>query len=246
MPGAGNRSGGCYSCRGMKVKCDERRPGCFRCEKAGRTCPGYREELDIFRSMNETAESKVLDMRVKRRKSREPRTPSTGSSLSGERLTLTVASSSAGPSTKSSSPPVHSASLNKHRSHLAPPMAEDWDAQAIFYFFDAFTIQPDAARSSPGYYDWLSELYFESPQDSYLIDAAKAAAFMFLSKRSCLQSFAVQARRSYGKALMQASSNLNILEEAKSDRMIATLVLLGVYEVSSAACSFHFQLIRSR
>ena len=122
--------------------------------------------------------------------------------------------------------------MSRNKGYLAPPMSADWDTQAIYHFFDAFTLQPDAARSQAGYYDFISELYFESSQDSYLVDATKAAAFMYLAKRSCLQSFAVQARRSYGKALMQASSNLNIPEEAKSDRMMATLSILGIYEVS--------------
>lgn len=33
---------GCIVCKARKVKCDERKPGCLRCEKAGRICEGYR------------------------------------------------------------------------------------------------------------------------------------------------------------------------------------------------------------
>ncbi|GFF74823.1 putative C6 finger domain protein [Aspergillus lentulus] len=39
MPGA--RSSGCLLCVQRRVKCDERLPGCARCEKYGKPCPGY-------------------------------------------------------------------------------------------------------------------------------------------------------------------------------------------------------------
>ncbi|OJJ50233.1 hypothetical protein ASPZODRAFT_22905, partial [Penicilliopsis zonata CBS 506.65] len=33
-------SKGCQTCRRRSIKCDERRPECSQCVKAGRTCPG--------------------------------------------------------------------------------------------------------------------------------------------------------------------------------------------------------------
>ncbi|GFF57360.1 uncharacterized protein AN5342 [Aspergillus udagawae] len=38
---AGMRSSGCLLCVQRRVKCDERLPGCARCEKYGKQCPGY-------------------------------------------------------------------------------------------------------------------------------------------------------------------------------------------------------------
>ena len=230
MPTFGNRSGGCHACRKMKVKCDEQRPQCGRCMKAGRQCPGYREELDNFRSMNKTTELKA-EMSQKRRKSREPPPSPAASSQSEGKTTIRLRVDSEPLRPRGQSPRARSSSISTQRGYLAPPMSADWDTQAIYHFFDSFVVPADASRTQPGFLEYLPELYVESASDSYLIDATKAAAFMFLSKRSCLQSFAVQARRSYGKALMQASSNLNILEEAKSDKMAATLHLLCAYEV---------------
>ncbi|KAJ6131381.1 hypothetical protein N7523_001841 [Penicillium sp. IBT 18751x] len=39
------RSSGCSTCVKRRVKCDERAPGCVKCEKYGKPCPGYKKEL---------------------------------------------------------------------------------------------------------------------------------------------------------------------------------------------------------
>ncbi|KAF2098391.1 hypothetical protein NA57DRAFT_57545 [Rhizodiscina lignyota] len=45
MVGVPGRSGGCHTCRKRRVKCDEGKPTCKRCEKAGYTCAGYEKPL---------------------------------------------------------------------------------------------------------------------------------------------------------------------------------------------------------
>ncbi|KAK4222019.1 hypothetical protein QBC38DRAFT_490832 [Podospora fimiseda] len=37
---------GCVTCKNRHVKCDERKPTCFRCEKAGMSCAGYITNLE--------------------------------------------------------------------------------------------------------------------------------------------------------------------------------------------------------
>ncbi|KAH8705978.1 hypothetical protein BGW36DRAFT_422503 [Talaromyces proteolyticus] len=52
MVNTGRPSRGCETCRRRRVKCDQRRPGCYRCEKIRQSCSGYRnlEQADsIFR-----------------------------------------------------------------------------------------------------------------------------------------------------------------------------------------------------
>ncbi|KAF6814399.1 C6 finger domain-containing protein [Colletotrichum sojae] len=44
----GKPSKGCSSCRGRKVKCDQREPGCGQCEKRQQECPGYRNLVDLM------------------------------------------------------------------------------------------------------------------------------------------------------------------------------------------------------
>ncbi|CVK94628.1 uncharacterized protein FMAN_03651 [Fusarium mangiferae] len=43
----GRKSSGCLLCRERKIKCDERQPGCRRCETYRTPCPGYKRPLEV-------------------------------------------------------------------------------------------------------------------------------------------------------------------------------------------------------
>ncbi|KAI0149289.1 hypothetical protein BJ166DRAFT_60037 [Pestalotiopsis sp. NC0098] len=45
MVGVAGRSKACATCKSRHIRCDERRPTCYRCEKAGYTCQGYERPL---------------------------------------------------------------------------------------------------------------------------------------------------------------------------------------------------------
>ncbi|KAK5231757.1 hypothetical protein LTR47_007160 [Exophiala xenobiotica] len=47
MVGVPGRSKGCHTCLKRRIKCDESRPTCKRCEKAGYVCLGYDRKLEI-------------------------------------------------------------------------------------------------------------------------------------------------------------------------------------------------------
>ncbi|KUJ09759.1 uncharacterized protein LY89DRAFT_740831 [Mollisia scopiformis] len=54
------RSGACITCKQRKVKCDESRPGCQKCHKIGKSCPGYPDKWDLaFRNENKIIQRKV-------------------------------------------------------------------------------------------------------------------------------------------------------------------------------------------
>jgi len=56
----GKPSAGCGLCRSKRKKCDEARPECNNCIRAGRACPGYRNKLDMmFRHETANVVSKV-------------------------------------------------------------------------------------------------------------------------------------------------------------------------------------------
>ncbi|KAF2094064.1 hypothetical protein NA57DRAFT_60711 [Rhizodiscina lignyota] len=47
MVNTGRPSRACDPCKARHTKCDERRPKCSRCERAGRQCTGYKNDFDI-------------------------------------------------------------------------------------------------------------------------------------------------------------------------------------------------------
>ncbi|KAF3921329.1 hypothetical protein ABW21_db0209420 [Orbilia brochopaga] len=55
MVGVAGRSKGCKTCRERKIKCDEGRPGCVRCQKIGKECPGYARTLHFVYSTQQKA-----------------------------------------------------------------------------------------------------------------------------------------------------------------------------------------------
>ncbi|KAK6337803.1 hypothetical protein TWF696_001283 [Orbilia brochopaga] len=55
MVGVAGRSKGCKTCRERKIKCDEARPGCVRCQKIGKECPGYARTLHFVYSTQQKA-----------------------------------------------------------------------------------------------------------------------------------------------------------------------------------------------
>ncbi|KAF4626606.1 hypothetical protein G7Y89_g11546 [Cudoniella acicularis] len=47
MVNTGKPSKGCYMCRSRRIKCDEGKPSCIRCQKSKRVCPGYRDAFEL-------------------------------------------------------------------------------------------------------------------------------------------------------------------------------------------------------
>lgn len=47
MVNIGHPSRACKLCRTRRIKCDETKPHCLKCQKTNRQCPGYRDAFDI-------------------------------------------------------------------------------------------------------------------------------------------------------------------------------------------------------
>ncbi|KAK8017429.1 hypothetical protein PG993_013755 [Apiospora rasikravindrae] len=59
---------GCVTCKKRHVRCDERKPACFRCEKAGAICQGYSSKAELSaRAARQTAARPILPAAQHRR-----------------------------------------------------------------------------------------------------------------------------------------------------------------------------------
>ena len=238
-----SRSSGCHACRRMKVKvcgssllsatrtsphfaiqCDEQKPSCSRCDRAGRQCPGYQAPGDrIFRSMNASVERKATKPRH-RLKSRAQEEAA-------------AAASTSDPSDEGSESGVSSMMQPNHISGdpylaLARPMPSDWDHQSICLFIEDFVIMPNE-KGHGGYFDFLPALYPPKRNAPYLTEALYAASMASLGNRTSMPHLVVSARRSYGKALALVSSALRDEKLSRSDELLASLMLLTKYEVDA-------------
>lgn len=69
------RSKGCSECVSRHLKCDEHRPTCLRCQKAGRSCPGYPLRL-VFKNTTSGTTSAAQGKVAQTTKSTSPPTRS--------------------------------------------------------------------------------------------------------------------------------------------------------------------------
>ncbi|MCJ1398274.1 hypothetical protein MMC11_001471 [Xylographa trunciseda] len=225
MPNPGHRSRGCHACRKMKTKCDELHPSCGRCTRAGRVCPGYRDESDPFRSMNPVSEKKVRGRKPSKRKS---------SGTARARLAQTTASSL-----------IPRSSYFAKCNAIVPALSTDWAGQSIPFFFAGWVAPPDILRSNRVVFNYFPAMYAAS-SSVCLTEAIKAAALAYMANTASIEHLDKMAQESYGRALAAAMSAMSCTETATSDETLSAILALAVYEViSGRQCrTDHFALHR--
>lgn len=224
MPNPGHPSRGCNVCRAMKVKCDESRPACARCTRAGRVCTGYRAESELFRRTPKSSKNGKV-------RHQHP-SESQDSTTARFNLGSTTARSLAFRRPTPSPTPTFT---------LPGPMSNDWTAQAIVLFFAEYVDPPDLLRSTWRFYEYLPAMY-SACSSIHLVKAVEAAALAHLANTSSIDRLAVLARRAYGKALLDLGVALRSKTRATADETLATLNLLANYEVLSFSYPFLFCL----
>ena len=225
MGNVGGPSRGCSACRQMKVKCDETKPTCDRCERASRVCPGYPAIADKFRPMNEGSTLKPRQRRRPRRKQTPVLLPGDGHYSAREH------SSVAFPTSTASDAPS-ALTTNGHGSRSPPPLiAIDWEQQAVNFFLYSMVIPKTAIRPLGGYLDFLPAFCADSNRSTCFNNALYAVAFQSISPRTTMRQHALRARLYHTKALSAVQSALNNPIEVRKDETLAALLLLERYQV---------------
>ena len=204
MPNPGHPSRGCHACRAMKVKCDELQPSCGRCKRAGRMCPGYRIETDLFRSMNKTAEAKV---RHRESSAAQANSKSTTRNSLGKR-------------------PLAASMLQLTVTQQIPT---DRITQAIALFFHDIGPHDPRLRTIAAS-DYLPAMYYTS-SSVHLTEGVNAAALINLANAANSDHLVMLARRAYGKALMNHRLAMRDSKRVATDETIIASNMLAFYEV---------------
>ncbi|KAH6705157.1 hypothetical protein BKA61DRAFT_739588, partial [Leptodontidium sp. MPI-SDFR-AT-0119] len=206
-------SGACQTCKRRKIKCDQNRPGCQRCAKIGKQCPGYLDGWDLnFRSENDALLAKAATQQ-------RP--------VHGKSSTLGISQISSAGSSASGSPNTS--------PFLGDEVADSIHQHAILLFFQDYTIE--SCGRCPGYLNYLPQLYGRSTKNSLLPVALLAAAYANMAQKFDRQDIAIKAMSHYRKALRVANAVLSNNLETTSDTTMTAIMLLGLYECINTTIS---------
>ncbi|CAK7198278.1 hypothetical protein SEUCBS139899_000938 [Sporothrix eucalyptigena] len=220
-PGA--RSTGCALCRKRKIKCDERRPGCRRCELHNAPCPGYDRPLDIRFHDGPHAAVQSKPAAVE--------TPGYNG--------MAVSSLISPANTHSSAASTVGASPTRPLATLYQPRTI-WDDAAMCYFLREYFVDAQPGVMS-GHLDFLPDLLFDSSEESALRPAVLASACLCFSRYKKHNDLYARARDHYGKALLAVSTAISSSPDSWGDDILAAIMLLHMFEdvdgVSGSAAS---------
>ncbi|KAK3392217.1 hypothetical protein B0T20DRAFT_50313 [Sordaria brevicollis] len=224
----GKPSRGCRTCRARRIKCDEGKPTCNQCAKSKRECAGYRNEFEIVH--RDQTKSTVRRMNKALNQSRSA--PSTSNTVATTSTTTTPP--------KESSPPSHlpSPRPSPTRQQTPDPIATltvPLTQRAACYFAANFLYVP-LGQMPHGFMDYLVPLIDAEPPDSSLRSAFNACAIAAFGNREKANSLnlANVSLREHTLALAKTHAALGNPATANSDRTLATVLLLGLYESITA------------
>ncbi|KAJ5386831.1 hypothetical protein N7509_009372 [Penicillium cosmopolitanum] len=211
------RSSGCRRCVKRRVKCDERIPGCAKCETYGQPCPGYDKGF------------KFIAGKPYRSKRKQP-------ALREEATSGRQQSSSASSNTSSSSPNLGSDSSgsglilfsNEEPSDLVS--ADLNILQSINTLIDDFAL-PAPATQSNRVSHWFSLLPSVYGYNQTLDATIKSFVAHHFGKSLQNKEMIVYARYSYGEALSRLRKALTNPSECLSTHIFCAVVLLCTYEL---------------
>ncbi|KAF1810197.1 hypothetical protein P152DRAFT_102382 [Eremomyces bilateralis CBS 781.70] len=209
----GALSKGCQRCRQRKIKCDQRRPGCLKCEKAKTPCPGFRNLNDVmFRD-----ESLRIIKRV--RKTYDDNAPLEQRApliVHNAVPTVQLQSNGSDGATTADSPRVPRV--------LPLPIIE----MAANFFFAKYTC--DEPPLSSDFFSWLAKMYNQN-QPNYAFRAViEATGMAGISNVNYAPEIASKAKERYVEALAATKQALNNPHESVSDATLVTVINLGIFE----------------
>jgi hypothetical protein len=98
------------------------------------------------------------------------------------------------------------------------------------FFFANYTCNEPPL--SEGYHVWLTKTYYEDPPNHGLRAAIEAAGMAGISNKFYAPQIASKSKEQYGRALAATKQALSNPIDLVADTTLATVILLGLFEVS--------------
>lgn len=242
MVNTGKPSGGCKLCRARRIKCDEAKPACMKCQKSRRQCPGYRDAFEgKIRDETQATIRKFKRTRIVIEKAQvleEARALGAGHG-DDENVKADVENWTSGyfdrrrsrtPLSASSTGSFESSVHEDFLTSLVTPLEQ----QATCYLLADYVLVSDSPGGRKGYYKFAYKLLTRPSPAKCLVSAFKAVSFVALASRPGASYLTIEAESHYSKALREVNKAIQSPEEVKRDDTLAAVLLLAFYEVSQA------------
>ncbi|OAL49281.1 hypothetical protein IQ07DRAFT_512484 [Pyrenochaeta sp. DS3sAY3a] len=230
MPNVGRPSKGCKNCRDRKVKCDQKRPSCSQCIRAGKECHGYRDML----SMMFKNESDVVAKKAEKRYE----------ALAKQKAPVIVPKREpqlVNPDTSALTTPVSklksNGSFNDHRASwsryptpesMTREIVPSIEEQAQGFFISNYVAHPSMVPR--GQFEWVPELLARPHTEEILRASVNAASLAGLANTTKSPAIMQKAQTAYVNALRLTNSALRVKETAVQDSTLISVIMLGMYE----------------
>ena len=146
-------------------------------------------------------------------------------------------------SSKPSAIPAQSLIEPVSRPLIPPPtlspsfgLAISAEFQATCFFFQNYVLQKDCLYG--GNFQYLSDIYGSEKIGSALTDTVASLGMVGLAHLWQASSIMMRANFKYLSAVSKISRHLRVIEEAKSDQVLISTMLLSLYEVMSLSHFF--------
>ncbi|CZS89868.1 uncharacterized protein RAG0_01103 [Rhynchosporium agropyri] len=231
MVNTGKPSRGCYMCRARRIKCDEGKPGCMRCQKSKRICPGYRDAVELKLRDDNKSSKKKLNKRSPEHSDTNGIIIYNSDGFSGNLPSTTLSHSrhSSLSSLASSSNGYTTDYVHIHHTftagHLTTPLAQ----QASCYFLANFVLVPEQG-SVRGHLDFVLPLLKQRDPPQSLVLAFSAVTLAALGSRPNSKVLLPTADLWYLKALKEIKLVLQDPKAASTDSTLAAVMLMAAFE----------------
>ena len=213
----------------VNLQCDETKPTCLQCLKSRRQCPGYKDDFDlVFRNETQATErrarrsinSKKIKFDQRNRSEPDGLHLASGSGNQDELV----------PGSNAASPGSVPASVTVPIEH-----------QAFLYFLSNYVLAPQLGTTR-GHLSFLLPLLKGESGVTQLSTSFTAVALASFGNRPGASRLLPRARLEYTKALSYVNKSLQNPSTQKSNQTLASILLLGLYEV---CCEHQSQLLSS-
>ncbi len=248
MVNTGKPSRGCKMCRARRIRCDERKPFCVRCEKSKRICPGYRDVFETkIRDETQSTINKfttprfmteeelrrlhyLLQLRQQQRREQGDEHGEDDGWRDYDEYQDLLPHQQNTPWPALGDIDISERDLEAFLNRLGTSLLVPVDQQASCYFLSDFVLIPSSGRGF-GYHQFICGLLQRNKVLPSFESAYKAVSTLALARRPNCRSLQLQAHAFYSKALKEVNRALQDETEAKDDQTLGSVLLLAFYEV---------------